>query len=698
MNKKYISLLKPFYILAFIFIALYSCRREEDKASWETNIITPLLKSSLNIKQIIADSLLKTDADNSVKVVYENHLYTMSVDSLFNLYDTSVTKVYKLDSISLYDESISYPVTLGQICLNSGLVGALIISQNGNMIAVPAIPSISSSPFIINADTLFQSMTLISGYIDITLYNGLPIDITNLSFELKNTNNGLIIASDTFPPITAGASQTKTVSLAGKTVEGNMTAQILSMSSPGSNGVPVLIDTTNTLLATLKVYDLHPSTATAIFPQQNLINKAQPFVFKFDSVQLKEAKIKSGSLALDLYSTLQDTVHFHYSLPNASNGTPFDIVQILPPAPSNGVSSYHHVYNLSGYDLDMRGNVINNQDTINTMYNTFTATVDSTGIMRTLSLTDSIYANLGFQSLKPSYVRGYLGQQTVDMGPSQLPIDIFKNITGALQLENVNMSIAVKNGIGADAKVDNIHITSVNSRSGNTVNLSGTALANPINIVRATDNNGNPPVTETYTTFLLNNSNSNASSFLSNLPDKLNYSLSLQTDPGGFQASQYHDFIYYDKLMEFNLDVEMPLSFIANNLTLSDTVNFSLNAVDISRIKDGTLTLIADNGFPFDANVQIYTLDNVNHITDSLLSYTLISAASVNPINNIVTEKKRSKLTIPVNEQKIQTLFNTKRMKIVAGFTTKPVNTNVKIYSDYSIDFQLTGDFNYRAN
>src|SRR6185436_6861298 len=572
------------FSISAIFIS--SCKRDEEKVGWESNILTPLLKSSLSINDILSDTLLQTESDNSVKVVYENHLYKMSLDSLFEIPDTSVIKSYNLDSISLYTTSVSYPVTLGQICLNSGIVGAIIISQNGNTAVIPAIPAITSAPFVINVDTLFQIMTLVSGFIDISIHNGLPIDITNLSFELRNTSNGSLIGTCTFPPIVAGTTETQQIDLAGKTVEGNMTAQILSMDSPGSNGMPVLVDTSNTLLATLSIHNLHPSTATAIFPAQDLINKSQPFRLHLDPVQLKEAKLKSGNVVMTLYSTLQDSVHFTYSLPSATrNGVPFSIVKTLPPAPSGGPASHAtFIYDFSDYHLDLSGP---NNDTINDMYNSFVASIDSTGQMKTISLTDSFYANLGFIDLIPSYGRGFLGQQTFAIGPSELGIDIFKNFSGTLNLEDVKLSIVAENGIGVDGRVDINSLKSVHSNPpSQTIPLSGSAVSNPIFISRATDNGGQPPVNISITSLLLDKNNSNAPAFISNLPDKLTYSLALQTNPAG-NNNLYNDFIYADYLMEFNVNVEMPLSLQADKLVLSSLIDtFSVGEKDVSRIKE----------------------------------------------------------------------------------------------------------------
>jgi hypothetical protein len=690
--------IRPFIIarrLAFLFsiiaLLIFSCRRDNEKAGWETGIVAPLLKSSLSIKDILSDTLIQTGTDNQLKVVYENHLYKMSLDSLFDLPDTSVTKIYNLDSISLLNQTISYPVTLGQIDPQLGIL-------NGLTLPIPAIPNQSSAPFIINADTLFQTMTLITGFIDVSVHNGFPIDITNVAIDLVNTSNGASIVHASFPLIASNSTATNTYSLAGKTVEGNMTGTIDSISSPGSVG-SVLIDTSDALVATLSIHDLHPSTATAIFPAQNLIDKSQPFIVKLDTVQLKEAKLKSGNVVMDLYSTLQDSVHFTYKLQSATlNGDTFTVSYTLPPAPAGGPpSEFHHTYDFSGYHLDMAN--LPQQDTVNKMYNSFIARVDSTGQMKTLSLSDSMYAHIGFVDLIPSYGRGYLGQQLFNIGPAELPIDIFEHLNGTVQLEDVKLSIVAENGIGVNARVDINSITSTHNNPLKTVTLTGTAVNNPIFVGRATDNGGMPPVHDSITSLLLDKSNSNAPAFISNLPDKLNYSMSLQTNPNG-NVSNWNDFIYSDHLMEFNIDMEMPLSYIANdlNFTLTDTAVFTLSPQDVSRIKDGTLTLLVDNGFPFSVDITLQMLDLNGAIINTLVQNAHIDPATV-ASNGKVSEKKRSKVSMAVDQALINKFFDTSKMKISAKYsTTTPPTVYYKIYSDYTIDFQLTGDFTYEAH
>ena len=81
-----------FYFFISIVILVSSCRKEDKKPSWETGIVTPLIKSSLGINDIVTDTLLVANPDSSLKLVYENHLYNIALDSLFVFFTTGGSK------------------------------------------------------------------------------------------------------------------------------------------------------------------------------------------------------------------------------------------------------------------------------------------------------------------------------------------------------------------------------------------------------------------------------------------------------------------------------------------------------------------------------------------------------------------------------------------------------------------------------
>ncbi|MBL7819509.1 MAG: hypothetical protein JNL65_02770 [Saprospiraceae bacterium] len=675
------------------FLGLFSCKLQEP--SWDTQLLSPLVKSNLTIHNLLDSDLYKSDSSHLVNLVFSKSLYDLSIDSLINFTDTSARKTFKIDSLSLYSTSVEYPITLGAIARNAGSTGQLILFLQGSTQVIPSIPAISSGAININADTLFTTMTLKDGKLDVRLFNCLPIDITDVKFELKNEANGALVVTGLFPLIPVNAEVSQTFDLAGKTVEGKLVAQLISLSSPGSRGVPVLIDTANSIKATLKVYDLHPVTATAIWPKQNLINSAYYFQLKNLPVELKETRIKSGKARIILYSTLQDSVRFSYSLPGAiKNGVPLKAYKVLDPAPPGGSSRFIRDEDLSGYTWDLSGQ---NQDSFNLAFNEVIGSVDSTGIMKTFSVEDSIYIELGFLDLRPEYARGYLRDTTLFAGPSLIDLDFFNRIkSGKLLLDQAKLSIDFENKVGVDLEFKLNEFNSINHKNNQSIALSATEINKPIFIPRASDQNGHLPIKATNTSVRLDEKNSNLTDFINNLPDQISYALQLKANPLG-NVSQHRDFIYEDEFMNLNMNLELPMVLQSKGLTICDTMEMDLTKGDLSGIQSGNLHAFFNNGFPLDVKAQLFILDQNNAIIDTLLNGANVIAAAKESIPSSNYIPQLSQINIPVDKIKIDRLLNSGKLLLIAVLDTQPVGQGVRIYDTGVLNFQMTADFVYRV-
>lgn len=683
-------------IIILIFIVFSSCRKEFELPVWETNILTPLLKSSLTIDNLITDSLITENSDSSISIVYEYPFYSFTLDTLLDINDTTYVYSVKLEQITMNDLTIVYPISLGQIAsqlIDEGnFLGYIIILMHGQDTVIDPITGMSSDDFDIDATSYFETMTLDSGWLDLYFDNGLPIDITNFHYRLRNKYDSAIIAENTIPIIPAGTTVKDSASLAGKTVEGTLVGKIINMDSPGSYGQEVLIDTNDALIVTLVARDLKPISATAIFPAQNIIDKDEELVFSIPDVDLAEAVVLSGNVKLEAYNTIDDSVHFVYQIPGATkNGIPFYTNGTIPPATQQGASYYIEYYDINGYSLDLTGI---NHNTKNRLHQHLTCFIDSTGEMKNLTLNDSIYFNYGLTDIEPYFVRGYFGNHQLSIGPEISNISLFnKFINGEISLDDVLLSISIENSIGTDATLIFNNLVSINTRTNNTVTLSGNIVGKHNHINRAL-NLSYDNVIPSYYSFILNQNNSNIAEFISNLPNQFEYDINVQVNPLG-NVSGGNDFFYHYSNIKTNFNMEIPLSLIANNLTLCDTVDFNLNNNSNSNIKSGTLTLFVDNGFPFQAVIQLYMLDEISNFIDSLLTENNMIAPALVDANYKVYKNIESKIIIPLSENKINELFNTKKMRIIANFTTKPENIYLKIYSHYQMDFLLTADFIY---
>ena len=709
-----------------LFLALCAfftaCRKDLSSSSWDAHEITPLLHSSMSIEDLMGSDLAQKNNDNSVSVVYKQLMYSANTDSMLRFRDTTFVYGASLSTLILTDDSVVHPITLGSIARGQGFLGMVILASHGNMATFPALNNISSSNISIDGGAFFETMDVQSGFMDITIRNGLKVDITTLDFLLSNEVGMTTIVSGSFPPIPAGTSQLMSFVLDGKTVNSKMLGKITTLNTATSPG-DVLVDTNNAVTTVIKIRDLKPKTATAFFPDQDVFNETQGIMLGTGGkMMLSEMKVKEGSVNVEFFSSINDTIFFSYKIPSASiGGVPFQIDTFVPPAPIGEKVSLIYSYPFKGYDLNMRGFGIENQlnvdlnqnghldaDTVNTIVQQLVGKIKSKNQMVTLALGDTFYVNAGLRGIVPSYVLGYVADETMKVGPSTVGMSVFdKYQSGALKMEDLNVSLEVKNGFGVKLKVDAQNISARNSKTGQTVVLNNAETSASIMLDKALDPFVNGDITYSTKLISLNKSNSNIKDFMEIFPNQLNYQMTAQLNPD-LPSIPYQtvlatppNFVYSATGLEATMNVEIPLSLMADSLLLADTMDFSLAKSDQSeRLNSAKFTLIVENGFPFSTNITIYMLDATLQKMDSLFVNGLIAAGTVAQVGGEwkVSEKTTSTIVFDVPAAKIENLFNTKKLLVLADFNTAQPKTDfAKIYSDYAIDFKLSGDFDFKV-
>lgn len=423
-------------------------------------------------------------------------------------------------------------------------------------------------------------------------------------------------------------------------------------------------------------------------PGFQLFNSTTDTKYAAKGAALNKLSIKSGTLTFLIKSKVEEKTDFTYSIPSASkDGTAFTFSTTVPASDGANDGVYKGSFDISGYDFDLTGQYHN---TVNAFTTSVQVGINPNGNTVIITPADSIEVFLTFSAIVPSYAKGYFGTQN-SSGASTSNFDLFNRIkAGVIGLENTNVTLKLTNGIGVDATAYINSLTSFNSRTNTSVSLVNNIIGAPINVNRALES----PYTPSFYYNVMNSNNSNIKALLENLPDKMSYNIDVSINPNG-NISNGNDFVFTDKLIDASLEVEMPLSFFATKLRLIDTVEVSLTEqTEHNCINSGSLTLKVDNGFPLEASIQLYLLNDKGSIYDSLLISSLIEAAPVDD-NLIVTAKKSSKLVIPLNKVKVDKLFVTKKICIKTIFNTVSNPRYVKIYSDYSMDLKLIANFNY---
>ncbi len=455
----------------------------------------------------------------------------------------------------------------------------------------------------------------------------------------------------------------------------------------------LLIDTLLSIPDTTVVNALSLPISTTIQPGLDLITINTETRYALKDAQLVEAFVRSGQIVVQFQNSLNAGVTIDYAIPSATlNGTAFAITRNVA-----ANASLTETIDITGYHLDLRGL---SGHSYNTLVTSFGGSTDVNGPpVQIVANQPFITVSNSFVDVVPQYARGYFGSPEISVENESAKFDFLKKIIdGQIGLEEVKLSLSLENYIGADGQLEIQNITSVNERTGVSIDLQHEVMGTPINVTRASDawiNSGN--VTPTFKSYVFDNSNSNIRALIENLPHRLDYSLNFKLNPLG-NISSGNDFFYYEKNIKTNLELEVPMTFYSDHLTLSDTLDFNADAGRAgSKVNSGGFRIIADNSFPLSATMTLILIDENNMAIDSLYSLNNIAAPALDgnfkSIGSLV-----STLDVPISSATADKLNNTNRINIKIIFDTPQAPQLLKIYDHYKMDIKIIADFNYTIN
>ena len=545
-----------------------------------------------------------------------------------------------------------------------------------------------------DATNFFQVAELDSGFLDLTIRNGFPVNIENVILRLKNQQNGGIILQDTFPSIPKNTTVSNTYNLAGKTVEGKLFADLVNLDIAGSGSNSVLIDTSDAINLEMRVHDLKVKSAKAVFPAQTLINLKNEVTYDMGGPEFTYLKIRSGELRITAVNTIPDSMNLNYRIPFAKDplGNVIEFFTKVPPGTNGQSVNIQKIVSLKDHTIDLTGL---NKQKINTFYNEFSLSIDSTGKVSDLSLDDSVSIFYGLFDIIPQYLKGYLGQQTVEIGPEKSPFSFFAPfVSGTLEPEDVTVSFNVYNGVGASGSVDVAYIRANNKKSGASLDLTAPFIGQPLQVPRAFENPYQPGIQQ----YELTPQNSNIDQILAMLPGELEYALDFDLNPNG-NYYNYQDFIDFDQDLLISMDIDMPLSVKAKNLLFRDELSFDLAEQSLDKIGGGTLYVNVENRFPINGKLQIVLEKSNGTVVDSLFAQPAALAPGVpDPSDCFVATPTKTHLEVEASKARWQKWQSA--TKAVVRFT---INTNqpsscgdyVKLFSDYFLNVKLSARFIY---
>ncbi len=693
---------RSFFLILFRQVLITSilfcgaCRPDRDTAQWDIDALSPILNSRLDIEDLFTDSTLTVDPDGKLSIVYRNKLSDFKFQRINETFNKEYFNTVKLQNINLGTRVISNAISLGQLAQKSGAAGAVVIINNGSNATVPPMDGFGPYGFTLDATEFFQSMTLRDGWLVINMFNEFPVDITNFQYAIRNLSGGPDIMNRFVATIPSNTAYADSVRLDNNIViEGQIRTIIQNIDSPGSRSTNVPIDTTDLLNISVTIKDLDPVQATAIFPNQILLEETQNTEIENFRGELTSMVVDSGKMFLDATSTIEDQLVFEYNIPSATNGgMPLAFNEIVPAAVAGNFSTHYAEKDITGYTVDLTGEP--GSGLFNTFYTTTNARIDSSGKLITLSLEDSVFLKTGIIDLLASRSYGFLGKDTTHTQESSAA-DFFEFLSGADQLDlaEVNLSLEVENYIGAPL-ISVFNSFSARQNSGSPAPLSWTSLGQQFTIPAAIENTPGDKPSPGLLQIPITTANSNIDELLEIQPDIFELDLSTYLN-GNTSSPTYTQFIYRDYGITTYLSTEIPLNLAFQNLLFRDTSSFSYAGLDPKdQLQSGELVVIGTNAFPFAVAVNMLLLDENRVVLNTLTSADLLDPARLDN-NQRVSEAVKSRSRYALTPENIAHLKNCQFIVFEARFSTPDFPGPVKFYSDNYLDLTLAGDLKLRT-
>jgi len=235
--------LRHLYLLLLILL-MAGCRKEFKSPSWEVNVNAPLIYSDMGIEDIVPDSMLQVNADNSVNLVFDQKFFSYGIDSIVGIPDSTI---------------------------RDSFVSILTTYAGPN---TTIFTNIDNNELNINGTELTQ-LILQKGYIDYRIRNTVADTITVIySITTGTIGGGPLEVSVTLPPgsLANPAIVTGTYNLAGanldltgplhNTVNAYQT-KFVAKTAPGASGVTLNVNSRVSIEVNFR--DMLPSYARGYF-------------------------------------------------------------------------------------------------------------------------------------------------------------------------------------------------------------------------------------------------------------------------------------------------------------------------------------------------------------------------------------------------------------------------------------------------
>lgn len=646
----------------------------------QPGIVTPLASISVTAGKLLKqDSIVVHDPDGLIRFfVREDSVVTIGADSILSNIDLPKSRsFFKLGEIDVPPIKQSQKVTLKElIALCDANTQFVFNYYDGKDTIFPAASSPAGDTNAIAKATNFEFVRLSTGFLKFTLTNNFPTVLSKAQVAIYDNKYATKLGTVNFSNILPGARGIDSIAMAGVTLSNDLSFQIIAVDMVQSSGF-VRIDLLNDITIDISGAGMKTTGGKAIIPSQVVqtqtlaLNLSSPT----DGYALKNVRFGSAVIPFTAKSKFAEEFNLSFVFPDATvAGATLPATAItLPKGSKTGTFDLSNANIFLGAVDSLKHNMLRVQ---------VSPRINSSGNMVDFDSSDFVQLEIDPASVVIDYVDGYMGQKTWTVNVDDFNFDELANLGKGLTLTNPVMSIIVKNSFGIPIQLD----------------LSLVAMDNKgvsVDIQPPKMDFGYPSIAQAGTTanskFLINNTNSKIVDAFKLPPTKFAISGKAFLNKDGFKG--YNDFVSSKSAMSLDVEVNVPLSIIAQDFSIRDTANLNENLKGLDLFDYLELKIKTTNGFPMEGSLDLYFADANGIILDSLTNTTLIASGVPDATGKVVT-RTENMTTFLLDKETLANVatenkYAQKLIFVTHFYTYNKGAQEVKIYTDNKLDIAI---------
>lgn len=674
---------KLLFPVLLITVVLSSCLKDEynfedPSIKLSPEVAVPLVKTQIvadDILSLVDSSFLSENAENLLEFKYSDTIYSVGMAEFIDVPDKSVNYNFNLTPITIDD----IPLKTTKVRLDStakrmgGAFYASIQSKDGTTDDFPSFPPQNAGVTeLALSEAPFNTATFSEGVLKLKIINGWPTELTDIEIAFKRKSDGIAIDTLRYASILPGMSLSDSIFLEGKTIEKNMQADFISLAGAGSSG-PVLIQGIDTLGLEISGYNMVVVAGTAILPSQKVMEDTINVDFDLGfGEQLETLTMKEGELDFSLNYNVAENAKIYITLPySTKNGIPFTDSILVAAGPL----VVNRTFDLAGYSMDLTKGGIG----YNSVQSIVSAEIISSGTVVPFDTANVVVADVSIQNVKPLFINGYFGSQTLSMDLDTNSFEIGDiEILKKMSFADPKVTLGFHNTFGIPMEISGLTLGMLNAPDQVYV----TGLSLPFTIAGA---DAGSPGTAVTTNLIIDADATNIEEGINLWPDEVITGFTGGINPAGVVGNFATD----TSKMDVTFDLTIPVYGTLSGYEIRDTLE--LDSSIFTNVDQALIRSNIENEFPLEGAVGIYIVDEnfviLDSITDGL--EILIEAASVDPVTGetVNVAEKRSDLVLDYDA--ILHLRNSAKIIIVAKLSTANNGAAAKIYSTYKMDIKL---------